>query len=99
MRLSSEATTDEVNAKMFAYKYSHHGQVSFPRLILMTGGEGPFEEDENGFGVSHFDEVLLQFNTKVRIFWYSKFIPKRKNIFRMHKMVVLIKARYRCLLI
>ena len=70
MRLSSEATTtDEVNAKMFAYKYSHHGQVSFPRLILMTGGgEGPLEEDEDGggFGVSHFDEVLLQFNTKVR---------------------------------
>ena len=34
----------------------------------MTGGEeGPFDEDEDGgFGVSHFDEVLLQFNTKVR---------------------------------
>ena len=35
---------------------------------MTGGGEGPLEEDEDGggFGVSHFDEVLLQFNTKVR---------------------------------
>ena len=69
---------------------------------MTGGGEGPLEEDEDGggFGVSHFDEVLLQFNTKVRNAIYPfEFQPKKKR-YRMHKTYIgvngsVIKARYR----
>ena len=57
-------------AKMFVYKYSHRGQFSFPRLILMTSGSEDIrpalEDDDDIFGVSHFDEILIMFNNKVR---------------------------------
>jgi cholinesterase len=52
------ASSSPCSTRVFAYSYGHRGQFSFAQM--MTGYEG--EED---LGVSHFDEVLLQFNNKV----------------------------------
>ena len=42
---------------LFAYKYCHRGDASLPQIL--TGG--------GDFGVSHFDEVLIQFDNKVNL--------------------------------
>ena len=67
----NNAAKNEAAAKMFVYKYSHRGQLSFPRLILMTSGSEDIpvledDDDDDIFGVSHFDEILIMFNNKVR---------------------------------
>ena len=66
----NNAEKTKAAAKMFVYKYSHRGQLSFPRLILMTSGSedipGLEDGDDDIFGVSHFDEILIMFNNKVR---------------------------------
>merc|ERR1719510_777988 len=66
----NNAAKNEAAAKMFVYKYSHRGQLSFPRLILMTSGSEDIpvleeDDDDDIFGVSHFDEILIMFNNKL----------------------------------
>ena len=57
-RLLKATTADGVLQPLFAYKYSHRGEASLPQI--MTGVDS--------FGVSHFDEVLIQFDNKVNLF-------------------------------
>ena len=49
------------DARVFAYRYSHRGEASLTQII--TNGTGGATE-----AVSHFDEVLIQFQNKVIIF-------------------------------
>ena len=55
----TKATSDEEATKVFAYKFSHRGDASLTQII--TNGLG----DASSKAVSHFDEVLIQFENKV----------------------------------
>ena len=56
--LNTLTTGPTLNNKVFAYKYSHRGDASLTQIITNGG-------DASSKAVSHFDEVLIQFENKV----------------------------------
>lgn len=59
----SEAGCNPENERCYVYKYSHRGETSLSQLMPASSSE--VEDDKRDLGVSHFDEVLLQFTNKV----------------------------------
>ncbi len=57
----------------YAYHYSHKGEFGFPQMMGYSG--------DQDLGVSHFDEVLLQFTNKVNFFRMSKLIGNMNKIY------------------
>ena len=59
--LKTAAAGDSTPNRVFAYKYSHRGEVSLTQIISATSNV----QQKKASSSSHFDEVLIQFENKV----------------------------------
>lgn len=61
--LKTAAAGDSTPNRVFAYKYSHRGEVSLTQIISATSNAHRNVQQKKAS--SHFDEVLIQFENKV----------------------------------
>jgi hypothetical protein len=57
---AAAAPAQQQHHPCYVYMFSHRGEASLPQLMMPQ-----LSDNKRDLGVSHFDEVLLQFTNKV----------------------------------